>query len=172
MARGETEAEVLGGAKALYNQLVPLGRKRLEESFFDLVLAQCKQYWPDENWEDCSNMAELVRAMEDRVTTWPEKWRANYIAEGHAKGRAEGRAQERADNTHAMLVSLEKAVRARFGEVAARSFGQQFEADRQGAAAESREIMDAICQCVMLSENAEQLLAGLRSIRLEAAQQQ
>ena len=113
-------------------------------------------------------MAELVRAMEDRVTTWPEKWKANYIA----KGRDEGRAQERTDNTHAMLASLEKAVRARFGEAAARSFGQQFEADRQGAAAESREIMDAICQCVMLSENAEQLLAGLRSIRLEAAQQQ
>ena len=141
--------------------MVPLGHKRLEESFFDLVLAQCDQKWPDENWEDCSNMAEMVKAMEDRVTTWPEKWKANYIAEG--------RAQERADNTHAMLGSLEKAVRARFGESAARAFGQQVEAARQGAAAESHEIMDAICQCVMLSENAEQLLAGLQSIRTETA---
>ena len=161
VVRGETEAEVLGGAKGLYNRLVPLGHKRLEESFFDLVLAQCDQKWPDENWEDCSNMAELVREMEDRVTTWPEKWKANYIAEG--------RAQERADNTRAMLASLEKAVRARFGEAAAGSFGQQVEAARQGAAAESREIMDAICQCVMQSENAEQLLAGLQSIRTETA---
>ena len=77
--------------------------------------------------------------MEDRVTTWPEKWKANYIAEGRDQGFEDGRAQERAVNTHAMLGSLEKAVRARFGESAARAFGQQVEVAQQGAGAESRE---------------------------------
>ena len=46
MVRGGSEAESLGGAKALYTQLVAPGRKRMEESFCHLVLAQCEQKWP------------------------------------------------------------------------------------------------------------------------------
>ena len=121
--------------------------------------------------------------------TWPEKWKARYVAEGHAEGRtkghaegrtegrteghaeghAEGRAEGRAEGDAMHLASLGKAVRARFGEAAAQAFGQQLEAGRQAAAAQDPEIMDAIYQCVMLSEDAEQLLAGLQSIRLETA---
>ena len=46
------------------------------------------------------NMAELVNALEERTITWPEKWRANYIAEGRV----------------GLLVSM---VRQRFGEAVA-----------------------------------------------------
>ena len=170
--RGTSETEVVRGARALYRQLVTLGDKPPEESFFELVRAQCEENWPEENWRDCSNMAELVDALEERTMTWPEKWKARYVAEGRAQGIEEehnraiedGRAQRRA-----MLASLEKAVRARFGAGAARAFGQQFEASRQSTAAQDPEIMDAIIQCVTLSESAEQLLTGLQSIRPETA---
>ena len=111
MARGETEAESLGGAKALYDQLVAPGRKRMEESFFDLTLGRCEQNWPEENWKDRSSMAKVVDAMENRVTTWPEKWKARFVAEGRAQVQAEIR--------QVMLASLEKAVPTRFGESAA-----------------------------------------------------
>ena len=163
--RGGSEAEVIRGARALYRRLVELGDEPMEESFFELVRAQCEENWPEENWRDCANMAQLVDALEERTVTWPEKWKARYVAEGHAEGRTEGRAES--DAMH--LASLERAVRARFGKAAAQAFGQQLEAGRQAAAAQDPEIMDAIYQCVMLSEDAEQLLAGLQSIRLETA---
>ena len=92
-------------------------------------------------------MAELVDALEERTITWPEKWEARAIAEGCAEASS------------VLLSSLEKAVRARFGESVAQSFAQNT------AAVRDLEILDAICQCVMLSENAEKLLAGVRSIR-------
>ena len=176
VVRGETGAEVMHGARALYRRLVELGDKPMEESFFDLVLAQCEEKWPEENWKDCASMAELVDALEERVTTWPEKWKARYVAEGRAEGVEEGHTRGRAEGVEegraqgkAMLASLEKAVRSRFGEAAARSFGQQLEVARQVAAAQGLEIMDAVFQCVMQSENAEQLMTGLRSIRTGTA---
>ena len=165
VVRGGSEAEVMRGARALYRQLAALGDKQMEESFFDLVLAQCEEKWPEEHWKGCASMAELVGELEERVTTWPEKWKARYVAEGHAEGVEEGRAQERVD----LLESLEEAVRMRFGEAVARSFGQQLEVARRGGAAQSRKVVDAILRCVMVSENAEQLMAGLRSIRTETA---
>ena len=143
VVRGETEAEVLGGAKALYNQLVAPGRKRMEKSFFDLVLAQCKQKWPDENWEDCSNMAELVRAMEDRVTTWPEKWRANYIAEGVAKGRVD------------LLVSM---ARQRFGEAVASTMAALLESVRTESA------LDEVGTWLLTCETGDALIAKIRQM--------
>ena len=118
MARGETETESLGGAKALYDQLVAPGRNRLEESFFDLVLGRCEQKWPEENWKDRSSMAKVVDAMENRVMMWPEKWKARYVAEG--------RAQVHARIRQVMLASLEKAVPARFGESAAQASDSSF----------------------------------------------
>lgn len=60
-------------------------------------------------------------------------------------------------------------MRARFGAAAAESFGQFAEVARQADAARFLEIQDAICQSVTLSENAEQFLAGLQSMRLESA---
>ena len=154
--RGETATEVVRGARALYEQLAALGNKPMEESFFDLVLARCEQKWPEENWKDCASMAELVKAMEKHGKTWPQKWKARYVAEGRAQGNA-------------ILASLEKAVRTRFGEAAARSFEQQLEIVRQAATVEDLKVLDAICQCVMQSENAEQLMVGLQSIRTETA---
>ena len=65
----------------------------MESSFFYLVRAQCEEKWPNENWEDCANMAELVGAVEERTVTWPEKWHALYEARCKAEGRAEGRAE-------------------------------------------------------------------------------
>ena len=124
MVRGETEAESLRGAKALYDQLVAPGRKRMEESFFDLMLGRCEQKWPEENWKDRSSMAKVVDAMEERVTTWPEKWKANYIAQGRAEGyaqvvaegRAKGVAEGRIEGRVGVLVSM---ARQRFGEAVA-----------------------------------------------------
>ena len=155
VVRGETEAEVLGGAKALYNQLVAPGRKRMEKSFFDLVLAQCKQKWPDENWEDCANMAELVRAMEDRVTTWPEKWRANYIAEGHAKGRAEGVAEGVAKGRVGQLVSM---ARQRFGEAVASTMAALLESVRTESA------LDEVGTWLLTCETGDALIAKIRQM--------
>ena len=169
VVRGNREPELLRGARKLQRRLVELGDKPMEHSFFKLVRAQCDDNWPDENWEDCSSMAELVDALEERTMTWPEKWRANYLAEGHAKGHAkghaEGRAEGRLQTCHEMVSSLQKAVRARFGESAAQTFAREVEVARQGDAARDVGILMSICQCVMLSETAEQLLARLQTIR-------
>ena len=154
VVRGKREPELLRGARKLQRRLVELGDKQMEHSFFKLVRAQCDNNWPDENWEDCSSMAELVDALEERTMTWPEKWRANYVAEG--------RAEERLQNCHAMVSSLQKAVGARFGESAAQTFAREVEFARDFG------ILDSICQCVMLSETAEQLLARLQTIRPKA----
>jgi len=171
--RGESDADLLGAARALYRRLVALGNKPMEGSFFDLVRAQCEEKWPNENWEDCANMAELMGALEERTETWPEKWHALYEArckaEGRAEGIEEGRAEERADTSHAMLSGLEDAVRTRFGESVAQSFGRKLEIVRQAGAARDLGILVAICQCVAQSESAEQLLAGLQSISTETA---
>ena len=105
-------------------------------------------------------MAELVDALEERTMTWPEKWRANYVAEGRAEGRLQ--------TCHEMVSSAQKAVRARFGESAAQTFGREVEVARQGDAARDVGILMSICQCVMLSETAEQLLARLQTVRPKA----
>ena len=163
VVRGETEAEVLGGAKGLYNRLVPLGHKRLEESFFDLVLAQCDQKWPDENWEDCSNMAELVREMEDRVTTWPEKWKANYIAQGHAKGVAQGHAKGVAEG-HAKGVAegrvgqLVSMAHQRFGEAVASTMSVLLGSVRTESA------LDEVGTWLLTCETGDALIAKIRQL--------
>ena len=145
----------------------------LESSFFELVRAQCDEMWPEENWEDCANMAELAGALEERTVTWPEKWHALYEARCEAKGRAEGikegRAEERADTSHAILSGMEDAVRTRFGESVAQSFGRRLEIVRQAGAARDLSVLVAICKCVAQSESAEQLLTGLQSISTETA---
>lgn len=120
-------------------------------------------------------MAELVKALEERRMTWPEKWKARYLAEGRAQGIEEGRTQGveegRAQVRLETLKSLEEVVPTRFGVTAALAFGQQLEVARQAGVAQNREFIDAICNCVIMSENAEQFLAGLRSICPETAQE-
>ena len=117
-------------------------------------------------------MAEFMDALEGRTMTWPEKWRANYVAEGHAKGHAkghaEGRAEGRLQTCHEMVSSLQKAVRARFGESAAQTFAREVEFARQGDAARDVGILMSIFQCVMQSKTAEQLLVRLQTIRPKA----
>ena len=156
VVRGKREPELLRGARKLQRRLVELGDKQMEHSFFKLVRAQCDNNWPDENWEDCSSMAELVDALEERTMTWPEKWKANYVAE------------ERMKNCQEVVSWLQKAVRARFGESAAQTFAREVEVARQGDAARDLGILDSIFQWVVLSETAEQLLARLQSIRPKA----
>ena len=92
--QGASEEALFAGAEARYRRLVELGHKPMENSFFELVRALCDNKWPGQNWEDCSNMAELVSVLEERTITWPEKWRANYIAEGLAEGRKRDRGAE------------------------------------------------------------------------------
>ena len=122
-------------------------------------------------------MADLVGALEERTVTWPEKWHALYEARCKAKGRAEGIEEGRAEGieegrareVQAILSGLEKAVRTRFGASVARSFGGRIDVIRQAGAAQNPEIRDAIVQCVLVSESAEQLLTGLESISTETA---
>ena len=85
--------------------------------------------------------------------TWPEKWRANYVAEG------------RLQTCHEMVSSLQAGVRARFGESAAQTFARELEVARQGDAARDVGILMSIFQWGVLSETAEQLLARLQTIR-------
>ena len=92
--------------------------------------------------------------------TWPEKWKANYVAEGRAQGRLQ--------TCHEMVSSLQEDVRMQFGESAAQTFGREVEVARQGDAAQDVGILMSICQCVMQSETAEQLLARLQTIRPKA----
>ena len=165
VVQGTSEAQLLHWARALHGRLIALGDKHLEGLCFDLVRALCKEKWAEENWMDCKNMAAVVDVLEERTVTWPEKWKARYVAVGHTQGRAQGRVE----TSETMLSSLEKAVRARFGESTARSFGLKIEVARQADSAQGLEILDAICQCVMTSENAEQLLAGLEAIRPQSA---
>ena len=160
VVRGKREPELLRGARKLQRRLVELGDKPMEDSFFKLVRAQCDDNWPDENWEDCSSMAELVDALEERTMTWPEKWRANYVAEGRADGQLQ--------TCHAMASSLRATVRARFGESAAQTFAREVEVVRQGDAARDVGILMSIFQWVALSETAEQLLARLQAMRPKA----
>ena len=101
-------------------------------------------------------MAESVSALEDRTISWPEKWRANYLAEGQQQV------------CQAMLTSLQEAVGQRFGDSAAQTFGREVDVARQGDAARDVGILDSIIQCVVLSETAEQLLARLQTIRPKA----
>ena len=101
-------------------------------------------------------MAELVDALEERTMTWPEKWRANYVAEG------------RLQTCHEMVSSLQEAVGARFGESAAQTFAREVEVARQGDAARDFGILMSILKCVVLSETAEQLLARLQAMRPKA----
>ena len=68
-----------------------------------------------------------------------------------------------------MLSCMEDAVRTRFGASVAQSFGRKLEIVRQAGAVRNPEIRDAIVQCVMVSESAEQFLAGLQSISTETA---
>ena len=84
-------------------------------------------------------MAELVDSLEERTMTWPE-----------------------------MVSSLQEDVRMRFGESAAQTFAREVEVARDGDAARDVGILMSICQCVILSETAEQLLARLQSIRPKA----
>ena len=105
-------------------------------------------------------MAELVDALEERTMTWPEKWRANYLAEG--------RAEERLQMGRTVVSSLQAAVRARFGDSAAQTFVREVELARQGDAARDLGTIDSICQCAVLSETAEQLLARLQTVRPKA----
>ena len=101
-------------------------------------------------------MAELVDSLEERTMTWPEKWRANYVAE------------ERLQMCSTVVSSLQAGVRARFGESAAQSFARELEVARQGDAARDFGILMSILQWVVLSETAEQLLARLQTIRPKA----
>ena len=101
-------------------------------------------------------MAELVASLEERTMTWPEKWRANYIAEG------------RLQTCHEMVSSLQEDVRMRFGEAAAQTFAREVEVARDGDAARDVGILMSICQCVILSETAEELLVRLQTIRPKA----
>ena len=100
-------------------------------------------------------MAGLAGALEERTVTWPEKWHALYAARCEAKGRAEGIEKARADTSHAMLSGLEDAVRTRFGESVAQSFGRKLEIVRQAGAARDLSVLVAICKCVAQSESAE-----------------
>ena len=49
-------------------------------------------------------MAELVNEPEERTITWPEKWKANYIAEGRV-GLLVSMARERFGETVASTIS-------------------------------------------------------------------
>ena len=141
--QGASEEELFHGAKALYRRLVELGDKPMENSFFELVRALCNNRWPGQNWEDCSNMAELVNALEERTITWPEKWRANYIAEGLAKGQV------------ALLVSM---ARQRFGEEVASTMSALLGSVRTESA------LDEVGTWLLTCETGDALIAKIRQI--------
>ena len=161
--QGASEEELFAGAEALYRRLVELGDTSMEGSFFELVRALCDNKWPGDRWEDCSNMAELINALEERTITWPEKWRANYIAEGHANGRAEGRAEGVAEG-HAKGVAegrvglLVSMVRQRFGEAVASTMSALLGSDRAESA------LEEVGAWLLTCETGDALIAKIRQL--------
>ncbi len=139
VVRGANEEELLRGAKALYRRLVELGDTPMEDSFFELVRWMCKNKWPDRRWEDCGNMAELVDALEKRTITWPEKWKANYIAEGRV----------------GMLVSM---ARQRFGEAVASTMSALLGSVRTESA------LDRVGTWLLTCETGDDLIAKIRQM--------
>ena len=119
----------------------------MEHSFFELVRAMCKNKWPEEPWEDCADMAELVNELEERTITWPEKWKANYIAEGVAQGRAEGRV--------GLLVSM---ARQRYGEAVAGTMSALLGSVRTESA------LDQVGGWLLTCETGDALLAKIRQM--------
>ena len=88
-------------------------------------------------------MAELVNALEERTITWPEKWRANYIAEGLAKGQV------------ALLVSM---ARQRFGEEVASTMSALLGSVRTESA------LDEVGTWLLTCETGDALIAKIRQI--------
>ena len=145
--RGASEDKLFQGAEALYRRLVELGDKPMEDSFFELVSGPCNDERLGQNWEDRKNMAELVGALEGRTITWPEKWRANYIAEGRAQGRVEGRV--------GLLVSM---ARQRFGEAVASTISDLLKSVRTELA------LDEVGSWLLTCETGEALIARIRQM--------
>ena len=131
----------------LYRRLVELGDKPMEDSFFELVSGPCNDERLGQNWEDRKNMAERVGALEGRTITWPEKWRANYIAEGRAQGRVEGRV--------GLLVSM---ARQRFGEAVASTISDLLKSVRTEPA------LDEVGSWLLTCETGEALIARIRQM--------
>ena len=104
-------------------------------------------------------MAELVNEPEERTITWPEKWKANYIAEGRAQGFAEGFAEgfakERAEGRVGLLVSM---ARQRYGEAVAGTMSALLGSVRTESA------LDQIGGWLLTCETGDALLAKIRQM--------
>ena len=111
----------------------------MEHSFFELVRAMCKNKWPKEPWKDCADMAELVNEPEERTITWPEKWKANYIAEGRV----------------GLLVSM---ARQRYGEAVAGTMSALIGSVRTESA------LDQVGGWLLTCETGDALLAKIRQM--------
>ena len=84
-------------------------------------------------------MAELVNALEERTITWPEKWRANYIAEGRV----------------GLLVSM---VHQRFGEAVASTVSALLGAVRTESA------LEQVGAWLLTGETGDALIAKIRQL--------
>ena len=119
----------------------------MEGSYFELVSGLCNTWWTVKHWDDCENMGELVDALQERTTTWTEKWRANYIAEGRVQGLAEGRV--------GLLVSM---ARQRFGEAVASTMSDQLKSVRTKSA------LEEVGTWLLTCETGDALIAKIRQM--------
>ena len=74
VVRGDTLESLTESTEALARQLAEGGDKPLEQDMFELVRAQAQEKWPGLDWDQCGNLAALVRLLKGDAMTWPEKW--------------------------------------------------------------------------------------------------
>ena len=74
VVRGDTLESLTEATEVLARQLAEVGDKPLEQDMFELVGAQAKEKWPGLDWDQCGNLAAMVRLLKGDTMTWPEKW--------------------------------------------------------------------------------------------------
>lgn len=74
VVRGDTLESLTEATEVLARQLAEVGDKPLEQDMFELVGAQAKEKWPGLDWDECGNLAAMVRLLKEDAMTWPEKW--------------------------------------------------------------------------------------------------
>ena len=101
VVRGDTFDRLTESTEALARQLAEVGDKRLEQDIFKLVRDQAKEDWPRLDWDQCEDLAAMVRLLKEDAMTWPEKWmtqmRPNWKEEVWAELRPELKPEVKAE---------------------------------------------------------------------------
>ena len=113
---GDTFDSLTESTEALARRLAEVGDKRLEQDMFELVRDQAKEDWPRFDWDQCEDLAAMVRLLKEDAMTWPEKWmtqmRPNWKEEVRAELKPEVVAELRPEVKAELRPELRPEVKA------------------------------------------------------------